>query len=1077
MPVLDAISQKDKGTILVLPNVQAPPETTGFFQNVGAGFKQVVAGPHSTQNAKAIYESRHYDEIVAALNAEGARATDMVPSPVLKSSPFYRPVPGEQDLPDGRVLIPVQRPFANPFSGGPSLTRNVNSIQGFYLGGDSAEINRIWQAVGQIRAKKPDFLKQYADPIAVDKAALQQRQADQEAAGQVTSRATTLGRVGSFIGGMAGSIASGDPENFVGGWSGAAGKTFARTVVKRAAEGATANAAAGIVALPGQEADTERMGQAPMSTGEMVQSVAENAAVGAMFGTVHTVAPKIAEGAGKAVAAVGGKVAENLSASVRDPIVAASIRAGTVKDRQLLYEFQRSHNPYSIIDTSTPTEKAAGHVLVHDIETREQSPLQPQHEGDNNQRLTTIAAALGVDLTPPEQPSTAPIAAPTAKTDAGPKPVRFADAIARAEGSTRNPRSSADGYGNFIDSTWLNVAPKVTDTTGLSRDQILQLRHDKTIAQRATDYYAAQNSRYLRIRGLEDSPGNLSLAHFLGPEGAAKVLKAAPDTPMESILSPEVIHANHEVLQGKKASEVVAWAHKRIGAAVDVPPARPDAVPDEGYDYSSPVPYTMESLRPDEVTTNAALMQYKSGGDEQGVTDTLKGVDEWNPLLSQQILVWEPNEGGRVVVDGHQRVGLAKRLDDPSIELPSVVVREVDGITAEQARVLGALRNIANGTGTLLDNAKVLRDAPEAADMLPRNAPLARDSMGLAHLSYEGFGAAVNEVVPPHIAAQVGLNAPHSPEAHMPILSLLAKEKVTDPREAAAISRQALVDGFGTAESHQLSMLGDEPQQSLYVPIARITAAAAKRLREEKRTFKVLTEKAGKIESAGNVLDKAANESKVISNEEALAILERTSHSAGPVRDALIRAARSELSGIRRADAVGQFLDELGSIDLRAAAAGIGESGVAGGAPVEPGRDLAAEAPDGDLPHGSEPSLFDRAVIARDNAEKFSEPVGPEAMQQTALLEHDLRHDAGEPRKGPESAPEGKAAPEQPKGEKPSESASGAASEGVDPSLHLFDLPETGFRLSEEGNTVSIKEALDQADADDAAAKALMDCL
>jgi hypothetical protein len=271
------------------------------------------------------------------------------------------------------------------------------------------------------------------------------------------------------------------------------------------------------------------------------------------------------------------------------------------------------------------------------------------------------------------------------RRETGTKPVAFADAITRAEGSTRNPRSSADGYGNFIDSTWLSVAPKITDTAGLSREQILQLRHDKTIAQRATDYYAAQNSRYLRIRGVEDSPGNLSLAHFLGPEGAAKVLKADPSTPVESLLPAEVIQANREVLRGKSASEVIAWAHKRIGASVNEPPARPDAVPDEGYDYSSPAPYTIETLRPDDVTTNAALMQYKSGGDEAGVTDALKGVEQWNPLLSQQILVWEPNEGGRIVVDGHQRVGLAKRLGG-DIELPAIVVREADGITAEQAR-------------------------------------------------------------------------------------------------------------------------------------------------------------------------------------------------------------------------------------------------------------------------------------------------------------------------------------------------------------------------------------------------------
>jgi hypothetical protein len=42
--------------------------------------------------------------------------------------------------------------------------------------------------------------------------------------------------------------------------------------------------------------------------------------------------------------------------------------------------------------------------------------------------------------------------------------------------------------------------------------------------------------------------------------------------------------------------------------------------------------------------------------------------------------------------------------------------------------------------------------------------------------------------------------------------------------------------------------LAIEPQQSLYKPIARIMAAAAKRLRDEKRTFKV-REKAPRLKS------------------------------------------------------------------------------------------------------------------------------------------------------------------------------------------------------------------------------------
>jgi hypothetical protein len=1081
MSVLGSMSRKDRAPA-VLPNLQQPPDTTGFFQNVGAGFEAAKAGPHSTRNARAIYESRYYDQITQALAAEGERATDYVESPVRRDSPFYRPVEGEEVRPDGRVFVPSKRNFANPFSEAPSLTREVNPLANFYLGGDAAEMNQIWQAVSRVRQRKPDFLKDLPNPQALDALASKQRQADLARAQDVTSRGTTLGKVGAFIGGAAGSVASGDPENLVGGgFATAPGKSIARTVLKRAVEGGAVNAAAGTAALPGQEADLEREGQQPMTVGEMARSVGENALVGAVFGTAHTAVPAAVGAAARAGTKVADTIAENLPAPVRDPIIAASIRAGTVKDRDLLHEFQRLHQPYAAVDTSTPTEKAAAHTVVRDIETQEQSPLQPEAAPHNDQRFATVAKALGVDLTPPDMPTTAPVQTPTVRDHSAnaPAPRRAAsyeEAVHQAEGTGKNPESSAEGHFQFTKGTWLEYAPKVTDTKGMSEAQILGLRSNLDIATRAEQRFRADNGAYLRGHGEEDSSGNLSLAHFLGKGDAVNVLRAAerdPSTSVREVIDPRSYAANEKDVFSKHQTvgDVIAWAHKRIGTAVDHPPARPDAVPDEGPDYTSPVPYQVETLKPDEVTTDAALMQYKSGGDESGVTDALKGVEAWNPLLSQQILVWEPKDGGRVVVDGHQRVGLAKRLDDPSIELPAIVVREADGITAAQARTLGALRNIANGTGTLLDNAKVLRDAPDAASLLPRNAPLARDSMGLARLSYEAFGAAVNEVVDPRIAAQVGLNAPEA--AHMPIIDLLRKERITDPKEAAMIARQAVADGFGAPDVEQLSLLGNEPQQSLYVPIARITAAAAKRLREEKRTFKVLTEKSSKIEAAGNVLDKTANASKVIGNDEALAILDRTAHSAGPVRDALIAAARAELSGARRADAVDRFLNDLAGIDLRAAAAGVGSDGrfsePSGGA----GRDFATEAEIADLPPGSQPGLFDSAIAAREAAETFSDPVAPEAMNQTALLEHDLRE--AEPEKtGAAGHPVPPIAPETLKkimGEKDAEAVD-------QPNPHIFDLASAGFRLSEEGEKpVSLKDALDAADAEEAAAKALRDCL
>jgi hypothetical protein len=970
MSVLNALAQKDKGTNPVLPNIQSPPETTGFFQNVGAGFKQAVAGPHSTQNARAIYESRHYDEIVAALNAEGEKATDYVPSPVLKSSPFYRPVPGEQDLPDGRVLIPVERPFANPFTAGPSLTRDVNPIQGFYLGGDAAEMNRIWQAVQKIRARKPDFLKQYPDPSAVDNAALQQRQADEAAAGQVTSRATTLGRVGSFIGGMAGSVASGDPENFVGGWSGAAGKTIAKTVVKRAAEGAVANTAAGIVALPGQEADTERMGQPAMTTGEMAKSVAQNAAAGALFGAAHVVVPEAISAAGKVAGAAVGKVAENLPAPVRDPIVAASIRAGTVKDRQLLYEFQKAHNPYSVVDTSTPTEKAAAHVMTQEVETKEQSPLQPQHDGENNNRLTNIAAALGVDLPPPEQPTTAPVVRPTVRDQSvgGVKPASYLDAVHGAEGTGKNPSSSAVGHFQFTKGTWLEYAPKVTNTAGMSEAQILALRNDRPTAEKAMQLFTADNGAYLRGHGEEDSPGNLSLAHFLGKADAVKALKAErvdPSRPIKDVIDPRSYAANEKTVFSKHQTvgDVVAWANKRIGATVDQPPARPDAVPDEGYDYSSPVPYTVETLRPGELPRTSA----------EAPTD-----EPWNPNISQHLLVWEAADGRRELIDGGKRLAHARSLDPEEVQgvtLPTVVLKEADGISEEMAMLVGRLKNVNLGTTSLEEAAGSLADIPEIADAL-RSPQFKREIAAIAQLPYERFGDVVNGRLDPIAASQISDVVPDE-----------RTQKLAD--QIRSYWRNQKEGGF------------------------------------RRKPIQVISTADGRIKTWAATASKAYVSDKFVPDDgDFITQLRPDDHAA---LDALISARQKEPSNA----------DTRGKTESR------GPSEPPGGA----GRDLSPEAQDEQLSRPSEPSLFDRAVIARDNAEKFSEPTSPEAMQQTAMLEHDLRQDAV------------------------------VEDTGIDPSLHLFDLPETGFRLNEEGNTVSIAEALNEADADDSAAKALRDCL
>jgi hypothetical protein len=84
-----------------------------------------------------------------------------------------------------------------------------------------------------------------------------------------------------------------------------------------------------------------------------------------------------------------------------------------------------------------------------------------------------------------------------------------------------------------------------------------------------TTALARENAASIRSRGFAVTPGNLYLAHFLGPGGAVTALGAAPTASVGQVLGSGVVQAN-PFLAGWSTADLIAWAAKKMNQKVPV---------------------------------------------------------------------------------------------------------------------------------------------------------------------------------------------------------------------------------------------------------------------------------------------------------------------------------------------------------------------------------------------------------------------------------------------------------------------------------------------------------------------------
>lgn len=319
------------------------------------------------------------------------------------------------------------------------------------------------------------------------------------------------------------------------------------------------------------------------------------------------------------------------------------------------------------------------------------------------------------------------------------------------------------------------------------------------------------------------------------------------------------------------------------------------------------------TLDPDEVKVDAKAFQFKEGADKEGVTERLRDVEQYDPYYADTVTVYETKDGEYYIVDGHQRLGLAKRAKAAGqpVTLRATVLKEGSGYTKEDARVRAALKNIAQGSGTALDAAKVLRDTgKDEITGVSRSVQIYRDAQGLKNLSDDVFQAVANEVISPSYGAIIG-HVTKVPSEQEAALRILAKTNPANKFQAENIVRQAINSGIVTEV--QQGLFGEEQiSQSLFEERAKILDNVIKRLQNNKALARTLVSREGEIEQAGNRLNREANLKNLEESGILADTLTKLANRKGEISDALTEAARAYKDGEGIADVSKRFLATLG---------------------------------------------------------------------------------------------------------------------------------------------------------------------
>lgn len=314
----------------------------------------------------------------------------------------------------------------------------------------------------------------------------------------------------------------------------------------------------------------------------------------------------------------------------------------------------------------------------------------------------------------------------------------YISAVNAHEGTAPNPRSSAVGAGQFVNGTWLTVLKSdpsfAADIAGKSDAEILALRGDRSIAERAITAYGNINARALAADGLPTTNATVGLAHGFGSAGAATLLRADPSALVSSVLTPAVMAANPNLV-GKTVQQVVSSYQSHYGNA-----------PWGSGASTAPAPPRVTAPPPPAITANEDPAQAKADSDTY--------IQNWIP----KVFANDPVMAGQV--SDALRSAAAVRIQQLQATQTAATARLIQAVQANQ------------GSTPIVDTGSLRQAYPGASDDLALLPPEAQTRVQSAiNSTAAGFGSTRTPAMDANARRLVGMTADqliHTDLNHIP---------------------------------------------------------------------------------------------------------------------------------------------------------------------------------------------------------------------------------------------------------------------------------------------------------------------